>query len=151
MRGARLNFSYSFCFQISLNLMQTVQTLIRRRVMRRLIWVCAVCQCSFLGHEHNWFIYLLDGLWFSGLAFLDTFIYIFRLSRWILRVSASTHLWNCDFTIEIEIEVNFGSWGKHQALEWSRFVICSQFRKSLMSLKFSKDRETILVKVSKIL
>ena len=29
------------------NSMQTVQTLIRRRRMRRLIWVYAVCQCAF--------------------------------------------------------------------------------------------------------
>ena len=27
--------------------MQTVETLIRRRVLRRLIWDCTVCQCPF--------------------------------------------------------------------------------------------------------
>ena len=27
-----------------LNYLQTVETLIRRRVLRRLIWVCTVCQ-----------------------------------------------------------------------------------------------------------
>ena len=30
-----------------LNYLQTVETLIRRRVLRRLIWVCTVCQLSF--------------------------------------------------------------------------------------------------------
>ena len=29
--------------------MQTVYTLIRRRVLRRLIWVCTVCQCPIYG------------------------------------------------------------------------------------------------------
>ena len=31
------------------NLMQTVLTLIRRRVLRRLIWVYTVCQCPVYG------------------------------------------------------------------------------------------------------
>ena len=30
-----------------LNYLQTVETLIRHRVLRRLIWVCAACQLSF--------------------------------------------------------------------------------------------------------
>ena len=32
------NFNRTFCEQ-------TVETLIRRRILRRLIWVCAVCLC----------------------------------------------------------------------------------------------------------
>ena len=32
-----------------LNYLQTVETLIRRRVLRRLIWVCTVCQLPFYG------------------------------------------------------------------------------------------------------
>ena len=32
-----------------LNQLQTVETLIRRRVLRRLIWVCTVCQLPFQG------------------------------------------------------------------------------------------------------
>ena len=33
----------------SLNFLQTVETLIRRRVLRRLIWICTVCQVHFYG------------------------------------------------------------------------------------------------------
>ena len=32
-----------------LNYLQTVETMIRRRVLRRLIWVCTVCQSPFKG------------------------------------------------------------------------------------------------------
>ena len=32
---------------------ETMQTLIRRRVLWRLIWVCTVCQCSSLGFTDN--------------------------------------------------------------------------------------------------
>ena len=32
-----------------LNYLQTVETLIRRRILRRLIWVCTVCQLPFYG------------------------------------------------------------------------------------------------------
>ena len=32
-----------------MNYLQTVETLIRRRVLRRLIWVCTVCQITLLG------------------------------------------------------------------------------------------------------
>ena len=33
---------------------QTAQTQMRRRIMRRLIWVYAVCQCLFLDARHKW-------------------------------------------------------------------------------------------------
>ena len=49
IRGACL-FLISLCFFYNfLNLIQTVWTLIRRRVLRRLIWVYTVCQCPFYG------------------------------------------------------------------------------------------------------
>ena len=36
--------------------LQTVETLIRRRVLRRLIWVCTVCQIPFLGFSRQQWI-----------------------------------------------------------------------------------------------
>ena len=37
-----------------LNYLQTVETLIRRRILRHLIWVCTVCQVPFYGYpDHN--------------------------------------------------------------------------------------------------
>ena len=44
-------FYYDHVLYKYLNLMQTVWTLIRRRVLRRLIWVSTVCQCPFYGTQ----------------------------------------------------------------------------------------------------
>ena len=41
--------------------MQTVKTLIRRRILRRLIWIYTVCQCPFYGTPGiNWLVLLFQ-------------------------------------------------------------------------------------------
>ena len=42
-------FFFFFFLEFALSIMKTVQTQIRRRMMRRLIWVCTVCLCPFYG------------------------------------------------------------------------------------------------------
>ena len=46
-KGCLVSFYYCHVLRKYLNLMPTVQTLIRRSVLRRLIWVYNVCQCPF--------------------------------------------------------------------------------------------------------
>ena len=54
-----------------LNYLQTVETLIRRRILRRLIWVCTVCQLPFYGSpDYNGLIFRTHTVrWFGGLIF----------------------------------------------------------------------------------
>ena len=55
MEESNFNFRYARLGDLHIprekwiNYLQTVETLIRRRVLRRLIWVCTVCQIPFYG------------------------------------------------------------------------------------------------------
>ena len=66
--------------------MQTVRTKIRRRVLRRLILVCTVCQCPFYGTlginglNGNWTRRIIEQTMKKG---MDTFPGKTTLSKWV--------------------------------------------------------------------
>ena len=65
-----------------LNYLQTVETLIRRRILRRLIWVCNVCQLPFYRSPD-----------YNGLKSLDEWQTVWTLIR-RCSPSAGYHLWS---------------------------------------------------------
>ena len=61
---------YIFLEKKWLNYLQTVETLIRRRVLRRLIWVCTICYLPFYGSPDY------NGLSCNIYNFVGVFIFV---------------------------------------------------------------------------
>ena len=90
---SNFNFRYSRLWNLHipkekwLTYLQTVETLIRRRILRRLIWVCTVCQLPFYGspdYKGSTATHWAKNLWKLLLNLLLKYQMIFCKTCWLL-------------------------------------------------------------------